>query len=98
MRRRGGRATLQESEPESLCRSSKKRKVATADAYSEAKYWDERYKSAKGYHNWYYTFSDLQPIFAGILLEQGVTLHSARVLRRTNTPRRTSLSIPCFPC
>lgn len=50
---------------------SKRARVETPveEEYDSREYWEKRYQSSAGYHNWYYSFDELQPFFSRILGE-----------------------------
>jgi len=45
-------------------KEKKKRKAHECDDYGSAAYWEKRYSTKAGFHNWYYKFDDLLPLFA----------------------------------
>lgn len=67
--------------------SKKKRKTTKPDGdddvhgnYASQAYWQERYESKDGYHNWYYSFTDLEPIIITLLGNDHANLSTATVL------------------
>ena len=48
--------------------------------YASSNYWAERYSTAEGFHNWYYTFGDLQPLIYRALEKTGETLSTCHAL------------------
>ena len=48
--------------------------------YASSAYWTERYSTAAGFHNWYYTFGDLQPLIHRALERTGETLSTCHAL------------------
>ena len=64
-------------------RGGESEEQALADAnssYASSAYWAERYSTAEGFHNWYYTFGDLQPLIYRALERTGKTLSTCHAL------------------
>lgn len=49
------------------------------EEYDSREYWEKRYHSSEGYHNWYYSFDELRPFFSRILGENFLLLEGASV-------------------